>query len=230
MVKKKISLFLLVLSFINAKDIIEITLDGGKLVSGEFIGTYMGYVHLLIGDNLRHFDCNDIQTATEFGYTNIFEYDCSKNTVSEDILFPPQLNPMTGEWEVLVPDFLKPDKLRESTKSKKKLNSEFIAKQEIYKKTTVNKESLNRTLEQKDSDNKTREKSFYSSTEKGIDSLTGKLTEQELRKIIKKEVRKELRRVLPYEIKKHKETKQNRLFQNILLGCGAWFVFMLMLS
>ena len=49
---------------------------------------------------------------------NIFEYDCSKNTVTEDILFPPQLNPMTGEWEVLVPDFLNPDKVRESTKNK----------------------------------------------------------------------------------------------------------------
>ena len=67
MVKKKISLFLLVFSFINAQDIIEIKLDGGKVVKGEFIGTYMGYVHLLDGDNLRHFDCDDIQTATKFG-------------------------------------------------------------------------------------------------------------------------------------------------------------------
>ena len=41
---------------------------------------------------------------------------------------------------------------------------------------------------------------------------------------------KELKRVLPYEIKKHKETKLNNLFQNILIGCGAWFLVMLMLS
>ena len=38
------------------------------------------------------------------------------------------------------------------------------------------------------------------------------------------------RKVLPYEIKKHKETKQNKLFQNVLLGCGAWFIFMIILS
>ena len=74
------------------------------------------------------------------------------------------------------------------------------------------------------------DKSSYSSAEKVVFNFTDKLTEQELRKIIKKEVRKELKRVLPYEIKKHKETKQNKLFQNILLGCGAWFIFMLMLS
>ena len=81
----------------------------------------MGHVHLLDGDNLRHFDCDDIQTATKFGNTNIFEYDCSKNTVTKDILFPPQLNPMTGEWEVLVPDFLNPDKVREFTKEQGKI-------------------------------------------------------------------------------------------------------------
>ena len=230
MVRKKISLLLLVFSFINAQDIIKLTLNSGKVVKGEFIGTYMGYVHLLVGDNLRHFDCDDIQTATKFGNTNIFEYDCSKNTVTEDILFPPQLNPMTGEWDVLVPDFLKPDKVRESTKNKEKLNSDFIAKQKTFEKAIANKALLNQNLKQNDSDNKAIDKSSYSYAENEIDVLTDKLTEQELRKIIKKEVRKELRKVLPYEIKKHKETKQNKLFQNILLGCGAWFIFMLMLS
>ena len=224
------SLFLLVFSFINAQDIIKLTLDGGKVVKGEFIGTYMGYVHLLSGDNLRHFNCDDIQTATKFGSVTIFEYDCSKNTVTKEILFPPQLNPMTGEWEVLVPHFLKQDKLRESTKNKEKLDSDSIAKQKTFKSTIASKTLLNQNLKQNDSDTKGINKSSYSYSEKEINVLTDKLTEQELRKIIKKEVRKELRKVLPYEIKKHKETKQNKLYQNILLGCGAWFVFMLLLS
>ena len=230
MVKKNISLFLLVFSFINAQDIIEIKLNDNKVIKGEFIGTYMGHVHLLDGDNLRHFDCDDIQTATKFGYVTIFEYDCSKNTVTKDILFPPQLNPMTGEWDVLVPDFLKRDKVRLLTENKEKLNSDSPAKQKTFKKAIANRALLNQNLKQKDSDSKAIDKSSYSHAENEIDVLTDKLTEVELRKIIKKEVRKELRRVLPYEIKKHKETKQNRLFQNILLGCGAWFVFMLMLS
>ena len=56
------------------------------------------------------------------------------------------------------------------------------------------------------------------------------LSEDEIRKLIKKEVRKELRKTLPYEIRKHKEQRQNKLFQYILLGCGAWFLFMIMLS
>ena len=216
-------------SFINAQDIVEIKLDDKRVVKGEFIGTYMGHVHLLDGDTLRHFDCDDIQTATKIGYINIFEYDCSKNTVTKDILFPPQLNPMTGKWEVLIPDFLNPDKLRDSTRNKKKLNSDFIIKQKTFEKETDNKTLLKQNLEQSDN-NKAKNKSSDSSKEKYVGSLTDELSEQELRKIIKKEVRKELRRVLPYEIKKHKETKQNKLFQNILLCCGAWFVFMLMFS
>ena len=186
MVRKKISLLLLVLSFINAQDIIKLTLDGGKVVKGEFIGTYMGYVHLLIGDNLRHFDCDDIQTATKFGYITIFEYDCSKNTVTEDILFPPQLNPMTGEWDVLVPDFLKPDKVRLLTKNKEKLNSDSIAKQKTFKKAIANRALLNQNLKQNDSDSKAIDKSSYSYAENEINVLTEKLTERELRKIIKK--------------------------------------------
>ena len=230
MVKKKISLFLLVFSFINAQDIIKLTLDGGRVVQGEFIGTYMGYVHLLSGDNLRHFDCDDIQTAKKFGSITMFEYDCSKNTVTKDILFPPQLNPMTGEWEVLVPDFLKQDEVRESTKNKENLDSDSIAKQRTLKKTIASKTLLNQNIERKNNDIKVRSENSYLYAEKDVDDLINKITEKELRKIIKKEVRKELRKVLPYEIEKHKETKQSKLFQNILLGCGAWFILMFMLS
>ena len=37
------------------------------------------------------------------GYIDILEFDCSENTVTKEILFPPQLNPMTGEWETVLP-------------------------------------------------------------------------------------------------------------------------------
>ena len=229
-VRKKIFFPLLVFSFLGAQEVIEIKLIDGKVIRGEFVGTYMGYIHLLNGDNLSHFDCNDVQTATKFGYVNIFEYDCSKNTVTKEMLFPPQLNPMTGKWEVFIPDFLNPEEIRESTKKREKLNSDFISKQKTIDKPNVNKTTLNRNLKQRNNDNKLVGKSSYSSSERVVFNFTDKLTEQELRKIIKKEVRKELKRVLPYEIKKHKETKQNSLFQNVLIGCGAWFLIMLMLS
>ena len=217
-------------SFICAQDIIEITLDDGRVVKGEFIGTYMGYVHLLDDDNLRHFNCKDIKIATKFGYVNVFEYDCSKNTVTKDILFPPQLNPMTGEWEVSLPDFLNPEKAMVSTRKKGGLELDLTNKQKTFKKDNATKTLLRQSLEQKYRDDKVDSEGSYTSEIKGNDNLTNNITEQDLRKIIKKEVRKELRRVLPYEIKKHKEKKQFKLFQNILLGCGAWFIFMVMVS
>ena len=86
-VRKKIFFPLLVFSFLGAQEVIEIKLIDGKVIRGEFVGTYMGYIHLLNGDNLSHFDCNDVQTATKFGYVNMFEYDCSKNTVTKEMLF-----------------------------------------------------------------------------------------------------------------------------------------------
>ena len=66
--------------------------------------------------------------------------------------------------------------------------------------------------------------------ETSLDGSTSPLTEDEIRRLIKKEVRKEIRKALPYEIRKHKEERQSKLFQNVLLGCGAWFFFMMMLG
>ena len=43
--------------------------------------------------------------------TNIeeaFVFDCSENSVSSDILFPPEINPMTGEWTQNIPDIFNP--------------------------------------------------------------------------------------------------------------------------
>ena len=68
------------------------------------------------------------------------------------------------------------------------------------------------------------------SVETSLDGSTSVLTEDEIRKLIKKEVRKEIRKALPYEIRKHKEERQSKLVQNVLLGCGAWFFFMMMLG
>jgi hypothetical protein len=39
----------------------------------------------------------------------VFEYDCSKNTVTADILFPPAFDPMTGEMTQMLPDVFNPD-------------------------------------------------------------------------------------------------------------------------
>jgi hypothetical protein len=39
----------------------------------------------------------------------VFDYDCSKNTVTADILFPPEFDPMTGEMTQMLPDVFNPD-------------------------------------------------------------------------------------------------------------------------
>ena len=54
-------------------------------------------------------------------------------------------------------------------------------------------------------------------------------SEDEIRKFVKKEVRKELRKALPYEIKIQR-TATKQTFPNYSPGCGAWFLFMIMLG
>ena len=262
-VKKVFALFLFTISFLAGQSTVQIKLKSGTIVDGEFIGTYMEHVHLLTGESINYFKCDDIQSVTKSGYINLLEYDCSKNTVSADILFPPQLNPMTGEWETIIPDVFNPKKRKvlaieeeklavqkkRAPKNKKQEEEETLTKNNEWETLAISKEQLEKTK------NAFREivnpkikspasGSFYENTkgEPKKKKVKEKLTtynykdgvvvfsEDEMRRFIKKEVRKELRKALPYEIKKHKEQRQNKLFQNILLGCGAWFLFMIMLS
>ena len=234
MVKKFFTMYLLAFSFLAGQSIIQVKLKNGKTIDGEFIGTYMEHIHLLIGENINYFKCDDIQSVTESGYINVFEYDCNKNTVTADILFPPQLNPMTGEWEAIIPDLFDPKKRK------------FLAKKEIEKLTAEERPSSEYKAGQK---NPTEKPNFETKNilEKQIektkgnqdpvflpaatsDTPTSNLSEDELRRFIKSEVRKEIRKTLPYEVRRHKEQSQNKLLQNVLLGCGAWFLFMIMLS
>ena len=263
-IKKTAVFLLLLISFSYGQNMITVKLKNGTTVNGEFIGTYMEHVHLLIGENINYFKCDNIQSVTKSGYIDFFKYDCNKNTVSADILFPPQLNPMTGEWETAIPNVFNPEKRKVLPKEEKALakNNEWealaISKEQLEKTKNTFQEMINPKVKSTISDafykggkekptlNKTqtneRVLSLPSSTNDPQKKIKKKLTtysyedgtigfsESEMRKFIKKEVRKELRKILPYEIKKHKEQRQNKLFQNILLGCGAWFLFMIMLS
>ena len=118
-IKKTTVFFLLSISFLSGQSIVQVELKNGTTVDGEFIGTYMEHVHLLNGESINYFKCDDIQSITKSGYINLLEYDCSKNTVSADILFPPQLNPMTGEWETIIPDVFNPKKREVLAKEEK---------------------------------------------------------------------------------------------------------------
>ena len=263
MVKKVFAISLFTISFLAGQSIVQVKLKNGTIVDGEFIGTYMEHVHLLTGETINYFKCDDIQSVTEPGYINLLEYDCSKNTVSADILFPPQLNPMTGEWETTIPDVFNPKKRKvlakesekldiqkkRASKNKKQQDEETLTKKNEWETLAISKEQLEKTKNTFREIINPKIKSTISGTlyedakeEPKKKEVKKKLTtyyyedgavsfsEDEMRRFIKKEVRKELRKALPYEIKKHKEQRQNKLFQNILLGCGAWFLFMIMLS
>ena len=238
-------MLLLTVSFGKGQELVQVKLKTGNTVTGDFVGTYMEYLHLLIGENINYFKCDDIQSVTK-NHIYSFDYDCSKNTVTADILFPPQLNPMTGEWETITPDVFDPEKvLKKQLKKTKSTFQEVVSpkikaaisnafyegvKEEPYQDNTQTNEgggsssSTTNNVSKPQKEIKDRLATYY------YEDGTVSFSEDEIRNFIKNEVRKEIRKTLPYEIRKHKEQKQNKLFQNILLGCGAWFLFMIMLS
>ena len=108
---KSIPLLLMVIfSFLFGDNNVQVRLENGQKAQGEFIGTYMNHVHVLIGEKIIYYACDDIISITSTKLIGkVFEYDCSKNTVTADILFPPAFDPMTGEMAQMLPDVFNPD-------------------------------------------------------------------------------------------------------------------------
>ena len=107
MTKHLIYFHLFFLSTLCASDMVKVKLKSGHIGRGEWIGTYSGHIHLLIEDKVYYYACDEILSVMVDDKTNIeeaFVFDCSENTVSSDILFPPEINPMTGEWTQNIPD------------------------------------------------------------------------------------------------------------------------------
>ena len=106
-------LFVIIFSFLFGDTNVQIRLENGQKAQGEFLGTYMNHVHILMGDNIYYYACDDIASITNanegYSFGNKFKYDCSINTVTADILFPPELDPMTGEMTQILPDVFNPD-------------------------------------------------------------------------------------------------------------------------
>jgi len=98
----------MIFSFLFGDANVQIRLQNGQKVQGEFVGTYMNHVHILVEEKIIYYACDDITSIT---YSTIlrFDYDCSINTVTADILFPPELDPMTGEMTQMLPDVFNPD-------------------------------------------------------------------------------------------------------------------------
>ena len=95
-------------SFLFGDDNVVVRHGDQQVAQGEFIGTYMNHVHILMGNKIYYYACDDIVSIISSTGKEI-DYDCSKNTVTADILFPPELDPMTGEWTRMLPDVFNPD-------------------------------------------------------------------------------------------------------------------------
>jgi hypothetical protein len=112
-VNKSIVLLMMTLSFLFGDNNVQVRHGDQQVAQGEFIGTYMNHVHILIGEKIIYYACDDIISITSITSTKligkVLEYDCSKNTVTADILFPPEFDPMTGEMAQLLPDVFNPD-------------------------------------------------------------------------------------------------------------------------
>ena len=112
MTKHLICFNLLFLSSLYASDMVKVELKSGYMGRGEWIGTFSGHIHLLIEDKVYYYACDEILSIMADDKTNIqeaFVYDCSENSVSSDILFPPEIDPMTGQWTQNIPDIFNPD-------------------------------------------------------------------------------------------------------------------------
>ena len=128
-------LVLLVSNFLLCQEVI-LQFQNGQTKQGMFIGTYMNHVHLLMGEDLLYFSCKDINKVLKVKPNQKFEsfsYDCNENTITADILFPPFLNPMTGEYETNIPDVFNSEIEFNQVKENRKESASKISEFEIKK-------------------------------------------------------------------------------------------------
>jgi hypothetical protein len=105
----------------------------------------MNHIHILIGEDLLYFSCEDInkvlRVKSNLGVES-FNYNCNENTVTADVLFPPFLNPMTGEYETSIPDVFNSEIQLSQVEENKKQSEGEISTLEIKKliRSAVKKE------------------------------------------------------------------------------------------
>ena len=111
--KSIVLLLMVTFSFLFGDNNVQIRLQNGQKAQGEFVGTYMNHVHILVEEKIIYYACDDITSITNasegVSYGKGYDYDCSKNTVTANILFPPAFDPMTGEMTQMLPDVFNPD-------------------------------------------------------------------------------------------------------------------------
>ena len=127
MVKAKWFIFIIFnLSIVLATEVSFFFKEKREVVRGEFLGTYMNHIHVLVNDKVEYFSCESIKEVKSISGLRL-SYNCDENTLSEEILFPPELDPMTGEWTANIPDVFNAVLLEEKKQK------------EVEKKTVIQK-------------------------------------------------------------------------------------------
>ena len=127
MVKAKWFIFIIFnLSIVLATEVSFFFKEKREVVRGEFLGTYMNHIHVLVNDKVEYFSCESIKEVKSISGLRL-SYNCDENTLSEEILFPPELDPMTGEWTAKIPDIFNAALLEEKKQK------------EVEKKTVIQK-------------------------------------------------------------------------------------------
>ena len=116
---KKISTLVLAL-FLSAslraqEKTVQVTKTDNDRISGEFLGTYMDHIHLLVNNKLVYVHCQDLISVRKGG--SDFPYNCSENTVTPEVLFPFKFDPMTGKIVQTIPNVFRKRSLSKNIKN-----------------------------------------------------------------------------------------------------------------
>ena len=131
---KNPALVLFLFTFLNAKqETIQVTTKNNDKISGRFIGTYMEHIHLLVNNKIVHIHCQSVRSVKKKG--SVFSYDCTENTTTPDILFPPKFDPMTGKIVQTIPDFFYPPQVQKQTLKQNKMGTLKTSLKQIKKPT-----------------------------------------------------------------------------------------------
>lgn len=224
----------------------------GIVVSGEYLGTYMNYVHVLVKEKVQHYSCDSVDfiTLVKLNSQSIenVEYNCSENTLSEEVLFPPKINPMTGEWTSNIPDVFNREiqkTLKKESQEKKffEVNQSNLEKEKISKILTLRNKldpDKNLIVEKSFTEQDTLTGSF-----KALNNEFGFLTKNEIRLLIRQEmsiIQKEKinikQKIYPKELSPVEYINRNGIIKAIeqrpeyIIAPGAFIVvvFMLLMS
>jgi hypothetical protein len=156
----------------------------------------MNHIHVLVNDKVEYFSCESIKDVKSNSGLPL-SYNCDENTLSEEILFPPELDPMTGEWTANIPDVFNATILQK--KKQKEVEKKTVIKNKP-KETVNNLTKITPPLIKSPSKEVVLETNLlnlgFPGLETKVDNINKEetekyyLTEKEIRVLIQKEIEK----------------------------------------